>query len=61
MFRGVSEIGKKYAGGSAAQTAMTPSLDALIPVKHHQVLAFKLTNIIFSIFSKLKVLSKLLN
>ena len=51
MFRGVSEIGKKYAGGSAAQTAMTPSLDALIPVKHHQVLALKFLNMNFSIFS----------
>ena len=51
MFRGVSEVGKKYAGGSAAQTAMTPSLDALIPVKHHQVLALKLTNINLSILS----------
>ena len=36
VFRGVSKEGKKYAGGSAAQTAMTPAMDALIPVKHHQ-------------------------
>lgn len=36
IFRGVSDKGKQYAGGSAAQTAMTPSMDSIIPIVHHQ-------------------------
>jgi len=36
IFEGVSEEGKRFIGGSAAQTAITPSMDAMIPVKHHQ-------------------------
>ena len=34
VYRGVSEIGKKFAGGSLGQSAITPSMDAIIGIQH---------------------------